>query len=69
MVEEHHCGAYVDPENPRDFFDLLLSWKSNPALLAVMGQNARKLAEEKYDKSFLTKQFSKIVTSLNIRRK
>lgn len=69
MVEEHHCGAYVDPENPREFYDLLISWKNNPALLEVMGQNARKLAVEKYDKSFLTKQFSDIVSSLNIRIK
>lgn len=69
MVEHHHCGAFVDPEKPREFYNQLISWQNNPALLEVMGQNARKLAEEKYDKSFLTKQFSDIVTSLNLRSK
>lgn len=65
MVEDNKCGAYVDPENPQEFYDLIVSWKNNPKLLTLMGENSRKLAENKYDQSILTKQFSKIISKLD----
>ncbi len=66
MVESNNCGAYVDPENPKEFYDLIISWKNNPNLVKLMGGNSRKLAENKYDQSILTKQFSKIISNLEI---
>ncbi len=66
MVETHHCGAWVDPENPVELADLILKWKEDPEALDKMGQNARRLAETKYDKAILCQEFVKVVHSLDI---
>jgi glycosyltransferase involved in cell wall biosynthesis len=64
MVEENHCGAYVNPENPTELAALIIRWKNNPAALDEMGKNARNLAETKYDKTILCKEFVQVVNSL-----
>ena len=65
MVEENQCGAYVDPEKPEELAALAMQWKNNPASLAKMGKKARKLAETKYDKTILCREFVKAVNSIN----
>jgi glycosyltransferase involved in cell wall biosynthesis len=65
MVEDNSCGAFVDPENPNELFELIMSWKNDPHLLKVMGENSRKLAETTYDESILTKNFASIINTLN----
>ncbi len=64
MVETNHCGIYVDPESPIDFANKILELKKNPDHLALMGSNARKLAESTYDKSILCAQFANVVNGL-----
>lgn len=61
MVNEHKCGAYVDPAKPEELANLLTQWKNEPAIIHEMGVNSRKLAETTYDKSILSKQFIKIL--------
>lgn len=61
MLEQHECGFYVDATKPEELAQLLVQLKSKKSLLDKMGQNARKLAETKYDKSILCKQFVDIV--------
>jgi len=61
MVEHYNCGLFVDPENPNDLADKILYLKNNPKAVAEMGENARKLAESKYDKSILCKEFVDVV--------
>ena len=61
MVEDFHCGAYVDPEKPDVLANMIIEWRNNPDLLKKMGRNSRRLAEKKYDKSILTKQFIEII--------
>jgi glycosyltransferase involved in cell wall biosynthesis len=61
MVEEYNCGAYVNPENPKELSDLLIDWYSNREKLISMGINSRKLAEKVFDKSILAKQFVNII--------
>lgn len=57
IVEKYSCGAYVDPENPFVFFDLIMKWKSDPELVKSMGLSARYIAENIFDKSILCKSF------------
>lgn len=65
MVEENSCGAFVDPENPNELFELIMEWKNQPNLLKIMGDNSRKLAETTYDESILTKRFASIINTFN----
>lgn len=64
MVEKYNIGAYVNPEKPEELAKLIIEWKNNPELVKQMGQNARKLAIEKYDKSILCKEFLDIVDNI-----
>lgn len=61
MVEEHHCGYYVNPNQPQELADKILFLKDNPEIVETMGQNSRTLAETVYDKSILCKQFVETV--------
>lgn len=64
LVENFECGLFVDPKNPEDLADKILHLKKNPNTCEKMGLNARKLAETKYDKSILCKEFVEVVNSL-----
>jgi glycosyltransferase involved in cell wall biosynthesis len=64
LVEENACGYYVDPDIPSDLIEKLFFMKNNQKLLEEMGWNARRLAEIKYDKSLLCKQFSDVISKL-----
>lgn len=66
IVEDHECGAYVDPMNPINFAKLLKDWSQNRSVLKAMGVNSRRLAEEKYDKSILCKHFAETVNNLKL---
>jgi len=61
LVENYNCGFYVNPENVFDLADKILLLKENPELAAEMGFNARKLAEEKFDKSILCNDFYMLI--------
>lgn len=61
MVEEHRCGIYVDPTKPKDLMDGILHLKNNEDLTKEFGINARKLAENTYDKSILCEKFTTMV--------
>ena len=61
MVEDYKCGYYVDPLKPRDLANKILYLKNNPDVGYKMGLNSRKLAEEKYDKVLLCKEFYNVV--------
>lgn len=67
MVEEHQCGIFVDPTSPEDFKNKVLELKENPEIRALMAKNARTLAETKYDKSILCKEFVEVVHQLKSR--
>ena len=64
IVEEFNCGIFVDPNNPNDLADKILYLNENPTIAKKMGEEARKLAENKYDKSILTQQFVMLVNTL-----
>ncbi|RKN76944.1 glycosyltransferase family 4 protein [Ulvibacterium marinum] len=64
LVEQYECGLYVDPKNPQDLSSKVLFLKENPESCEKMGQNARRLAENKYDKSILCSEFADVVNSI-----
>lgn len=61
MVEEEECGFFVDPNKPDEMANAILNYKNNPKTLKKYGENARLLAEKKFDKSILCKQFVEVV--------
>jgi glycosyltransferase involved in cell wall biosynthesis len=64
ILEEHDCGLFVNPENPRDLIDKILFLKANPDRCSSMGKNSRNLAEIEYDKSILCPKFVNIINTL-----
>ena len=64
LAEEHECGVFADPKNPKDFAEKVLYLKNNPEKCKEMGLNSRMLAETKYDKSILCRQFADVVLQL-----
>lgn len=68
MIENNKCGMFVDPKNPKDLAKNILSLNANPKTCKEMGLNARRLAETKYDKSILCKEFTDVVASLDLNK-
>lgn len=66
MVELHKCGFYVNPNNPNELVEKIKYLQSHPVKAKSMGDNARKLAEEVYDKSILSRLFINVIESINI---
>ena len=66
IVEKYNCGYYVNPNNPEELVEKIKFLQRNPQTIIQMGTNARKLAEEKYDKSILSKQFAGIIEDINV---
>lgn len=69
IVEKYNCGYYVNPKDPQDLVNKLLYLKENPKKIIEMGQESRKLAENKYDKTILCQEFADIVNKLANKRK
>lgn len=64
LVEIHECGLFVDPKNPQDLANKIIYLKENPEIAKKMGLNSRKLAETKYDKSILCREFADVVKKI-----
>ncbi len=61
IVESENCGYYVDPNKPFQLVEKIKYLQENPDVVQIMSLNSRRLAETKYDKSILVKQFSEVV--------
>lgn len=57
LIEKHQCGIVVEPENPHAFADALISLSKNKEQCTTMGDNARVLAKEKFDRQLLSQKF------------
>lgn len=53
MIERDQCGFVVLPDSPQDFADALEAASTGRMSLVTMGQNARKLAEQSFDRQDL----------------
>ena len=61
LVEQEDCGFFVDPQNPKALADCVVFLRENPSIVKNMGLNSRRLAEDRFDKSILCRQFAEIV--------
>lgn len=68
IIENYNCGLFASPNDPKDLANKISFLKNNPIIAKEMGENSRKLAENKYDKSILTKKFVQLVDKLIIRQ-
>ncbi len=66
LAEDNNCGVFVDPTSPEDFKQKIIQLKNAPEKLVVMGKNSRQLAETKYDKSILCKEFVDTVNNIDL---
>ncbi|ETZ24554.1 glycosyltransferase family 4 protein [Pedobacter sp. V48] len=66
LVEEEGCGYYVNPNNPEELADKIVFLQNNPEIVQRLGEESRKLAEHKFDKSILCREFSNVINNLNI---
>lgn len=65
MIENNKCGLFANPKNPKELVNKILFLKANPKICEDMGLNARKLAENKYDKSILCREYANLVDSMH----
>ena len=56
-IEEHRCGVATSPGDATDFIRKIRTFMTDPDLLREYQSNARKLAEQKYDRKLLVKQW------------
>lgn len=61
MVEDNNCGYYVNPAKPKELVEKIKYLQKNPEVAKEMGENSRKLAETKYDKSLLCREVVQVI--------
>lgn len=66
LVEKYSCGFYVNPNNPKELIEKIRLLQNNHELTKNMGLNSRKLAENRYDKSILCKQFVEVIKKSHV---
>ena len=57
LVNEHHCGFAVPPDDPAAFADALERAAADRAELPRMGERARALARAQFDRAVLAAQW------------
>lgn len=57
MIHTYDAGIAIQPEDPEAFANALVELHTNPENKAQKGQNARRLAEEKFDRKYLAEKF------------
>lgn len=62
-IESEQCGVALDPQHPSDFVKKISPFLRNTALLKSYQQRARALAEKKYARALLSKQFVSVFNS------
>jgi glycosyltransferase involved in cell wall biosynthesis len=62
-IEENKCGFYANPNDPMDFVNQIKTFVEDPDLLKQYQQSARSLAERKYSRERLSKEFADLIAS------
>ena len=63
LVEEFDCGLYINPRDPQGLVEIIKYLQSNRSRVLSLGRNSRKLAEDYFDKTILTKEFLKVISN------
>ena len=67
-IEAEQCGIYVDPHDSNSFADRLTPFLNDASLLHRYQNNARRLAEAKYSREQLGRQYAEIVRAYGQRK-
>lgn len=62
-IESANCGFFVDPLHPSDFVKKIRPFLSDRLLLENFQFNARTLAEQKFSRQALSRQFVELITA------
>ena len=65
LVIDSKCGYFVNPDRPDELVTIINKLKNDPKLCISMGNNARKLAVEKYDKNILCGQYIEVIKKIH----
>jgi len=63
-IKKYNCGFYVDPTNPKELVDKIMSLQNTKEIIQQMGENSRILALEKFDRKKLAAGFVKIIEGI-----
>lgn len=61
LINEHGCGKVVPPDNAEAFADAMEYLADHPTERKSMGDNARRLAMNQFDRSLLSRQFVRVL--------
>lgn len=64
IVENNQCGFFVNPNEPEEFVNSIMTLKNDKKLALKMGNNSRILAEQKFDKSILCEKLVQIIENI-----
>lgn len=62
LIFKHRCGYAIEPNNPELFARTLIDAKNNRPKLKMMGENAKALAKNSFDRSSLSSEWVDWVT-------
>lgn len=65
LIEEHHCGVAVRPDDAEAFADAVLRLRDDRAALRTMGRRARLLAEAEFSRDGLGERFVKTLEQVH----
>lgn len=66
LVKNSACGINVDPTIPQDFADAMEVFIKSPEIGFEMGKNAKKLAENEFNRSTLSQKYLKGLSDLMV---
>ena len=64
LIGEHGCGISVPPDDPEALADALARLADSPPLRRTMGRNARRLAEQHFNRRMLASQFAELIENV-----
>jgi glycosyltransferase involved in cell wall biosynthesis len=67
-VEQNQCGRSLDPHRPEALADAMQELADQPQLVRQMGQNARALAEQQFDRRILADRLERVLADAVTRR-
>lgn len=64
LIDDYNAGINYEPENYKSLSEAILKLYKNPELCKEMGQNGRKLAEEKFDREVSYQEIIKMIDDI-----
>lgn len=64
LLDKNSCGFYTNPDSPKDLVNILEKIKNERELLKEMGENARRLSLEVFDKELLAAKLARLLEGL-----